>query len=113
MVVLFFVLFVFVVVLFCFVLFVFLVLFGFLFLFFLLAALGQFDGLRKGPLSLSFAAFSSDGVACFSQFISGKYKLVERPGESHEGVGRKKKKPCWPPAPLDSYRSFQPREHEL
>ena len=25
------------------------------------------------------------------QLVSGKYKLVERPGESHEGVGRKKK----------------------
>ena len=84
MVVLFFVLFVFVVVLW----FVFLVLFGFLFCF-LLAALGQLDGLRKGPHSLSFAAFLSDGFACFSQFIS-EYKLVERPSESYEGVGRKK-----------------------
>ena len=32
----------------------------------LLAALGQLDGLCKGPHSLSFAAFSSDGFACFS-----------------------------------------------
>ena len=54
------------------------------------AAMGQLNGLRKGPHLLSFAAFSSDGFACFSQFIFGKYKLVERPGESHEGVGRKK-----------------------
>ena len=51
---------------------------------------GQLNGLCKGPHSLSFAAFLSNGLACFSQFISGKYKLVERPGESHEGVGRKK-----------------------
>ena len=35
------------------------------------AAIGQLNGLRKGPHSLSFAAFSSDGLACFSQFISG------------------------------------------
>ena len=62
----------------------------------LFAALGQLDGLRKGPHSLSFAAFSSDGFACFPQFISDKYKLVERPGESHEGVGRKKKSPTSP-----------------
>ena len=32
------------------------------------------------------------------QLVSGKYKLVERPGESYEGVGRKKNSgsnPCW------------------
>ena len=28
------------------------------------------------------------------QFSFGKYKLVERPGESHEGVGRKKMDTC-------------------
>ena len=39
----------------------------------------------------SFAAIQSDGFACFSQLTSGVYKLVERPGESHECVGRKKK----------------------
>ena len=50
----------------------------------------QLDGLHKGPHSLSFVAFSSDGFACFSQFIFGKYKLVERPGESHEGWTEKK-----------------------
>ena len=57
------------------------------------AAIGQLNGLRKGPHLLSFVAFSSDGFACFSQLIFGKYKLVERPGESHEGVGRKKRVP--------------------
>ena len=57
-----------------FVLFVFVVFCGLCFWFCLVScfrvlftALGQLDGLRKGPHSLSFAAFSSDGFACFSQ----------------------------------------------
>ena len=51
-------------------------------------------GLCKGPHSLSFAAFPFDGIAWFSQLTSCKNKLVERPGESHEGVGRKKISHC-------------------
>ena len=47
---------------------------------------GQLYGRCKGPHSLSFAAIQSDGFACFSQLTSGKYKLVEQPGESHEEV---------------------------
>ena len=53
-------------------------------------ALGQLYGLCKGPHLLSFAAFPIDGIACFSQLITSKYKLVERPSKSHEGIGRKK-----------------------
>ena len=60
--------------------------------------LRQIDGLCKCPHSmsdsLSFAAISSDGSACFSQFIFGKYKPVQRPGESYEG--RRKKKETGP-----------------
>ena len=47
--------------------------------------------------TLSFAAIQCDGFACFSQLTSGKYKLVEGPGESHEGVGRKKRGEPWFP----------------
>ena len=68
-------------------------LFWFVLRFVWFTALGQLYGLCKGPHLLSFAAFPIDGIACFSQLISGKYKLVERPGESHEGVGRKKNMP--------------------
>ena len=53
-------------------------------------AFGQMDGLCKGPHLLSVAAISSDGFARFSQFIFGKYKLVERPGESHGASDGKK-----------------------
>ena len=42
----------------------------------------------------------------FTNSVSGKYKLVERPGESHEGVGRKKKIPSvfssWSSGPVVS-----------
>ena len=53
---------------------------------------GQLQGLCKGPHMLSFVAIHCDGVACFAQLTAGKYKLVGRPGESHRGVGRRKKK---------------------
>ena len=52
------------------------------FLFCVVYAHGQLYGLCKGPHSLS--AIRSDGFVCFSQLTSGKYKLVERPGESHD-----------------------------
>ena len=41
---------------------------------------------------LSFVAIQCGGLACFSQFNHSKDKPVLRPGERHEGVGRKKKK---------------------
>ena len=43
---------------------------------------------------LSFVAIQCDGLACFSQFNHSKDKPVLRPGESHEGVGRKNNC-CW------------------
>ena len=48
---------------------------------------------------LSFVAIQCDGLACFSQFNHSKNKPVLRPGESHEGVGRKKTTLFFRPTP--------------
>ena len=49
-------------------------------------------GLCTGPQSPSFEVrLPWRTYMEFTNSVSGKYKLVERPGESHEGVGRKKR----------------------
>ena len=42
-------------------------------------------------LGLLLLVFIDEHAWEFTNSVSGQYKLVERPGESHEGVGRKKK----------------------
>ena len=47
------------------------------------------SGLCTGPQSPSLWLVYLDGHAWeFTNSVSGKYKLVKRPGGSHEGVGR-------------------------
>ena len=46
---------------------------------------------RHRPIPRKKSAFRNRRHCMHSKLISGKYKLVERPGGSNEGVGRKKK----------------------